>query len=66
MKLKDIIMKNICIICFGVFNISCMAQNIVEKEYERIVSKIKEAEKNKNQLELLQKLADKLKEKMSK
>ena len=27
---------------------------------------IKEAEKNKNQLELLQKLADKLKEKMSK
>ena len=45
MKLKDIIMKNICIICFGVFNISCMAQNIVEKEYERIVSKIKEAKK---------------------
>ena len=45
MKLKDRVIKNIIITCFVLFNISCMADNKIDKKYQKIISDIKEFEK---------------------
>ena len=46
MRLKIKIKKNIMIACFIFFSVSCMADNKIDEKYQKIISNIKEAQKN--------------------